>query len=79
MKSLLSRIVTLPGQAIVLAVKLYQFSISPLLGKNCRFTPSCSEYFIESVTKYGAILGTWRGCKRICRCHPWNVGGHDPP
>jgi putative membrane protein insertion efficiency factor len=45
----------------------------------CRFHPSCSEYFIEAVQKYGPLRGAYRGVKRICRCNPWTVGGYDPP
>nr|WP_145252323.1 membrane protein insertion efficiency factor YidD [Aeoliella mucimassa] len=60
-------------------VRFYQLGISPLLGKNCRFQPTCSEYFIQSVRKYGPLRGSWRGVKRIARCHPWNPGGYDPP
>jgi putative membrane protein insertion efficiency factor len=60
-------------------VRLYQWTISPLLGRRCRFTPSCSEYMIQAVHKYGALRGVWRGLLRICRCHPWHPGGFDPP
>ncbi|MCP4194232.1 MAG: membrane protein insertion efficiency factor YidD [Planctomycetaceae bacterium] len=69
----------LPAKAVVLAVRGYQLSISPLLGQNCRFTPSCSSYFIEAVKKHGAIKGSLRGLWRILRCHPFNRGGYDPP
>ena len=51
----------------------------PSLGRRCRFYPSCSEYFIGAVRKYGAISGSLRGIWRICRCHPFNPGGYDPP
>lgn len=64
---------------LVTAVRLYQWTISPLLGRWCRFYPSCSEYFIQSVRKYGPWRGTWRGLRRILRCHPWHPGGYDPP
>ena len=47
--------------------------------KICRFYPSCSEYFYQSVKKYGARIGAWRGLKRIIKCHPWNAGGVDMP
>lgn len=60
-------------------VRLYQWTISPLLGPVCRFDPSCSNYFIQAVHKYGPLSGAWRGIKRICRCHPWSRGGYDPP
>jgi putative membrane protein insertion efficiency factor len=73
------RLLSLPGWALIGLVKAYQVCLSPVLGKNCRFQPTCSQYFIESVRKYGSIRGAWRGIARICRCHPWNPGGHDPP
>ncbi|MFG0255320.1 MAG: membrane protein insertion efficiency factor YidD [Rhodopirellula sp. JB053] len=60
-------------------IRGYQLLISPLLGPNCRFTPTCSAYAIEAMQKYGPIRGTWRAVKRILRCHPWNPGGYDPP
>ena len=60
-------------------VRLYQVTLSPLLGAHCRFHPSCSRYFIAAVQKYGPILGSWRGLCRICRCHPWHPGGVDLP
>jgi uncharacterized protein len=68
-----------PGWALIALVRLYQWSISPMLGRRCRFEPGCSAYFIESVRKYGAIRGGLRGVWRICRCNPWNSGGYDPP
>ncbi len=69
----------LPAEGLVLLVRLYQRGISPWLGQNCRFYPSCSEYFILAVRKYGAINGTARGVRRILRCHPLHPGGYDPP
>jgi len=69
----------LPVTGLVLAVRGYQLLISPWLGNNCRFTPSCSQYFIEAVLKHGAIRGSWRGLRRILRCHPFHPGGYDPP
>ncbi|HEY6563749.1 MAG TPA: membrane protein insertion efficiency factor YidD [Pirellulaceae bacterium] len=57
----------------------YQRWISPFLGPRCRFAPSCSQYFIEAVEKYGAVRGLFKGLKRIGRCHPWHPGGWDPP
>lgn len=72
-----------PGRvAIALLIGLiwiYQWTLSPLLGQVCRFDPSCSRYMIGALRKYGVIRGGWRGVKRICRCHPWNPGGYDPP
>lgn len=59
-------------------VRLYQYALSPFLGPSCRFTPSCSEYMVEALRRHGAIKGLWLGTRRICRCHPWHPGGHDP-
>lgn len=69
----------IPSRVLIGCVRGYQLFISPLLGKNCRFTPTCSQYFIESVKKRGAIVGSWRGVCRICKCHPFHPGGYDPP
>jgi putative membrane protein insertion efficiency factor len=64
---------------LIAAVVVYQKTLSPLLGRHCRFTPTCSAYFRQSVEKYGAVRGGLRGLARICRCHPWSRGGFDPP
>ncbi|MEE8450471.1 MAG: membrane protein insertion efficiency factor YidD [Thermoguttaceae bacterium] len=69
----------LPGGILIAAARLYQLLISPLIGPRCRFHPTCSAYFVESIRRYGAIRGCWRGLRRICRCHPWHPGGYDPP
>ncbi|MCO6043070.1 membrane protein insertion efficiency factor YidD [Aeoliella sp. ICT_H6.2] len=69
----------MPEFILVAMVRVYQKCVSPLIGPHCRFQPSCSEYFIQAVKKYGAIRGSWRGVKRIARCHPWHPGGYDPP
>jgi putative membrane protein insertion efficiency factor len=79
MQKWLQIIKSLPGRGLIAVVWLYQWLISPLLGRHCRFEPSCSKYFIGAVQKYGVIRGTWRGLLRICRCHPWHPGGYDPP
>ena len=63
---------------LLAVIRGYQYAISPLLGQNCRYLPTCSEYTAEAVTKYGAIRGGWLGVKRVCRCHPWHPGGYDP-
>ena len=62
----------------IIPIKIYQILISPLLGSNCRFTPTCSQYTIEAIQKYGPLKGGWLGFKRILRCHPWGGCGHDP-
>nr|WP_315850948.1 membrane protein insertion efficiency factor YidD [Planctomyces sp. SH-PL62] len=64
---------------LIAAVRAYQATISPLLGNVCRFHPSCSRYMIESLRKYGLIVGLAKGLRRLSRCHPWNPGGYDPP
>jgi putative membrane protein insertion efficiency factor len=79
MNALLAWLVRLPGRMMILLVRIYQVCISPLLGKNCRFQPTCSSYFIQAVEKYGAIRGGCKGVIRICKCHPFHPGGYDPP
>ncbi|HUY32253.1 MAG TPA: membrane protein insertion efficiency factor YidD [Pirellulales bacterium] len=72
-------LIRLPGRLLIGLVRVYQWTLSPLIGRQCRFTPTCSNYFIGAVQKYGAVRGTLRGVWRICRCHPFHPGGHDPP
>jgi len=62
----------------IIPIKLYQVLLSPLLGQSCRYFPTCSQYTIEAIDKYGPIKGIWLGTKRISRCHPWGGSGHDP-
>ena len=62
----------------IIPIKIYQILISPLLGPSCRFTPTCSQYTIEAIQKYGPLKGGWLGFKRVLRCHPWGGCGHDP-
>lgn len=64
---------------VVAPVRAYQCVVSPWLGPRCRFEPTCSQYFVDAVRKYGVARGTLRGLWRICRCHPFSRGGHDPP
>ena len=59
-------------------VWLYQITISPWLGNNCRYEPSCSAYALEALRQHGAFLGTWLAARRIARCHPWGGSGYDP-
>ena len=61
------------------AIRLYQLTLSPLVGWHCRYDPSCSEYMRISVIEYGAIKGVMMGLKRLSRCHPWGGFGYDPP
>jgi putative membrane protein insertion efficiency factor len=67
------------SQLVILPVRLYQVTLSPLLGRHCRFEPTCSHYFIGAVRKYGPLRGTLKGLWRICRCNPWGGSGYDPP
>ena len=76
---LLAKLASLPSLAIIGMIRVYQRCISPMIGPMCRFTPTCSEYFVLAVRKYGAVRGSWRGVRRICRCHPFHAGGIDPP
>ena len=71
--------VTTPSAILIFAVRVYQVTLGIFLGGHCRFTPSCSNYFIQAVQKYGPARGAWRGIRRICRCHPFHPGGYDPP
>jgi len=63
---------------MIFLVKAYQYTLSPLLGSNCRHQPTCSQYTIESIREWGPIKGTWLGAKRISKCHPWGTHGYDP-
>ena len=72
-------LLSLPGWALIGLVRVYEILIRPLIGQHCRFQPTCSQYFIDAVRKYGAVCGAIKGVWRICRCHPWNPGGWDPP
>lgn len=62
----------------IVTIKLYQYTISPILGQNCRFNPSCSNYAIESISKHNLIKALYISTKRILRCHPWGKSGDDP-
>ena len=60
-------------------IRLYQITLSRLIGPVCRFEPSCSHYTATCIKRFGAARGSWLGLKRIARCHPFNAGGFDPP
>ena len=68
----------LPSRMLVSLARLYQRSLSTFLGGQCRYIPTCSEYFIEALEKYGAVRGGAMGLWRIMRCHPFSKGGYDP-
>jgi len=63
---------------LIQMVRFYRFAISPWLGANCRFDPTCSSYAIEALQVHGILKGTWLAVKRIGRCHPWGGAGYDP-
>ena len=79
MSFLWATILGFPSWLLIGLVRLYQLFLSPIFGRQCRFTPTCSQYFILAVRKYGAVSGACRGVLRICRCHPFHPGGYDPP
>ncbi len=64
--------------ALIAIVKVYRFAVSPLLGPCCRFHPTCSDYAIGALRRFGPLRGGWLAARRIARCHPWHPGGFDP-
>jgi uncharacterized protein len=72
---ILKQIISFP---FILLIKFYQYVISPAMGPKCRFTPSCSQYAVEALKKYGLFKGGWLAIKRISRCHPGGGSGYDP-
>ncbi len=72
---MLNKIIT---NHIIMIIKFYQFFISPILGQNCRYLPTCSEYSIQSIKKFGIFKGTFLSLRRISKCHPWGNHGYDP-
>ncbi|HEY2412456.1 MAG TPA: membrane protein insertion efficiency factor YidD [Pirellulaceae bacterium] len=68
-----------PAFAAIGCVRLYQWTLSPFFGRQCRFQPTCSSYMIQSIEKYGVFRGVAKGAWRICRCHPLGGSGFDPP
>ena len=69
----------LPATILIGLVRVYQYLLSPIFGRQCRFQPTCSHYFVGAVEKYGAVIGSFKGLLRILRCHPFHPGGYDPP
>lgn len=67
-----------PRQGLMGLVKGYRLLLSPALGSNCRFEPSCSRYALDALERHGALAGAYLSARRIGRCHPWCDGGHDP-
>lgn len=71
MKGLISKL-------LIFLVRVYQYTISPLLGANCRYMPTCSEYSVQALKIHGPLKGSWLALKRILSCHPWGGHGYDP-
>lgn len=76
--SWLRLLIRLPSYALIGIVRLYQLVISPWIGPRCRFHPTCSQYSIQVLRKYGLFVGVWKTFVRLSKCHPWHPGGHDP-
>jgi putative membrane protein insertion efficiency factor len=66
------------ARILVALIAGYRYLVSPLLGRSCRFFPSCSEYALEALQRHGALRGSWLAARRVARCHPWHPGGYDP-
>lgn len=63
---------------LIVLIRCYQWTVSPLLGPRCRFYPSCSHYAVEALQRHGLLRGVWLTVRRLSRCHPWHPGGVDP-
>ena len=74
----MKRLIQLLNLPFILLIKFYQYVISPAIGPKCRYTPTCSNYALEALSKYGPFKGLWLAIKRISSCHPWGGHGHDP-
>ncbi|MGN6436388.1 MAG: membrane protein insertion efficiency factor YidD [Agriterribacter sp.] len=74
----MKKLLQLLSMPLIWLIKLYQVILSPVMGRSCRFTPTCSHYGIQALKKYGLFKGTWLTIKRISRCHPWGGHGYDP-
>jgi putative membrane protein insertion efficiency factor len=79
MRSFAKLIWNLPGNCVIGLVKVYQWTLSPIIGRQCRFQPTCSHYMIQAIRKYGAVKGVLKGTWRILRCNPFGKPGYDPP
>lgn len=66
------------AKIILALLRFYQYAISPMTPPSCRYVPSCSQYAVEAVRRYGAYKGGYLAAKRLARCHPWGGSGHDP-
>ncbi len=66
------------ARILVFFILAYRVTLSPIIGRQCRFQPTCSQYALDAIAKYGPWRGAWRAIKRIGRCHPWGGSGYDP-
>ncbi|MCG9899199.1 MAG: membrane protein insertion efficiency factor YidD [Hydrotalea sp.] len=71
----MKKIISLP---FIFLIRIYQYGISPMIGPKCRFTPTCSQYTVEAIQKYGPLRGIWMGMKRLSKCRPGGGHGYDP-
>ena len=78
MKAIAICLKSIIGAFFIVLIRIYQNLISPILPNACRYTPTCSQYGIEAIKKYGAFKGGWLTLKRIASCNPWGGHGHDP-
>lgn len=69
---------SLPAKAVLGLIRLYKLTLSPLVGRDCRYLPTCSTYAADAVRAHGAWKGSWMAGARLCRCHPWGGSGYDP-
>ncbi len=72
-------LMALPRRAAHGAIRAYQLTLSSVLGRQCRYLPTCSDYADQAIARHGLWAGGWMGAARICRCHPWGGAGFDPP
>jgi len=79
MSPLLTTLARLPARTVIALVRVYQWTLSPLVGRQCRFQPTCSHYMIQAIEKHGVLRGVAKGLWRIARCNPFCRAGHDPP
>ena len=78
MRAISNILKTIAGYFFIILIKIYQYFISPLTGASCRYTPTCSQYGVEAIKKYGPFKGGWLTLKRIASCNPWGGHGNDP-
>jgi hypothetical protein len=73
-----SKLTVLPRQMLLLLLRVYQLTLSPLIGPACRYQPSCSQYAVEAIERHGAVRGAALAARRLIRCHPLGASGYDP-